>query len=83
MAPAITTLPGMAKALGGWCWKRSQRAGYIALVLVVGHLVTLGLKGWLTPEKWPAGLVPISLIALVVALVPLAVRYRLLAQRRE
>ena len=38
MSPAITTLPMMPKALGGWRWKRGQRAGYIALILVVVHL---------------------------------------------
>lgn len=77
MSPAITTLPLMAKSLGGWRWKRSQRAGYLALFLVLLHLIVLGWKGWLAPSNWPAGLVPISLIAAVVALVPLVVKRRL------
>ena len=67
LSPAITTLPMMPKALGGWRWKRSQRVGYFALLLVSVHLVVLGLTGWLTPEKWPAGMMPISLIAFVAA----------------
>jgi DMSO/TMAO reductase YedYZ heme-binding membrane subunit len=74
MSPAITTLPMMPKALGGWRWKRTQRIGYLALLLVAVHLVFLGLKGWLTPEKWPSGLVPISLIAFVMAVLPLIVK---------
>jgi DMSO/TMAO reductase YedYZ heme-binding membrane subunit len=83
LSPAITTLPMMPKALGGWRWKRTQRVGYIALALVVVHLVCLGLKGWMTPAKWPSGLVPISLVALVWALIPLVVKRRLVQEKGE
>ena len=82
LSPAITTLPMMPKALGGWRWKRSQRAGYVALILVVGHLVALGLKGWLAPGAWQAGLPPISLLACVAALVPLVVKRKLTVEKR-
>jgi len=77
LAPALTTLPGMPKAIGGWRWKRSQRAGYIALAFVVVHLVALGVKGWLAPQGWPGGIPPVSLVAVVAALVPLLVRRKL------
>lgn len=83
LSPAITTLPMMPKALGGWRWKRTQRVGYLALLLVSVHVVALGLKGWLTPEKWPAGMVPISLIAFVAAVVPLFVKRRLVKEREQ
>jgi DMSO/TMAO reductase YedYZ heme-binding membrane subunit len=83
LSPAITTLPMMPKALGGWRWKRTQRVGYLALLLVAIHLVTLGLKGWLTPEKWPAGMVPISLIAFVAAVVPLLVKRKLVKEKEQ
>ncbi len=52
LSPAITTLPMMPKAIGGQRWKRSQRAGYVALALVVAHLVVLGIKGWLAPRGY-------------------------------
>jgi DMSO/TMAO reductase YedYZ heme-binding membrane subunit len=81
-SPAITTLPTMPKALGGWRWKRSQRVGYLALLLTAAHLLALGLKGWLTPGKWPSGMVPISLIAFVVAVIPLLVKRRLVREKR-
>jgi DMSO/TMAO reductase YedYZ heme-binding membrane subunit len=77
LAPAITTLPGMPKAIGGWRWKRNQRAGYIALALVVVHLVALGFKGWLAPQGWNGWMPPISLVAVVAALVPLLVRRKI------
>jgi len=77
LAPALTTLPGMPKAIGGWRWKRSQRAGYIALALVVVHLVVLGFKGWMAPQGWHGGIPPVSLVAVAAALVPLLVRRKL------
>lgn len=83
MSPAITTLPMMAKELGGWRWKRSQRVGYLALMLTVVHLVALGLKGWLTPEKWPAGMLPISLVAVIAAVIPLVVKRKIVKEREE
>lgn len=73
VSPAITTLPMMPAAIGGKRWKRSQRLGYAALVLVIGHLVALGLKGWLAPAKW-SYMPPISLLAVVAALVPVLVK---------
>jgi DMSO/TMAO reductase YedYZ heme-binding membrane subunit len=77
VAPAVTSLPGMPKAIGSWRWKRNQRAGYVALVLVVAHLVVLGVKGWLAPGGWHGGIPPVSLVAVVVALVPLVVKRKL------
>ena len=83
MGPAITTLPMMPKALGGQRWKRNQRLGYATLVLVVVHLVVLGLKGWLAPGGWNGGLPPISLLAVVAALIPLVVKRRLVREKQE
>ena len=73
----------MAKAVGGRRWKRGQRVGYLSLLLVVGHLVVLGLKGWLAPKGWPAGIPPISLVAVLVAATPLIVKRRLVHEKRE
>ena len=82
LSPAVTTLPMMPKAIGGIRWKRSQRAGYVALALVVIHLVVLGVKGWLAPQGWHGGMPPVSLVAVVVALVPLLVRRKLLHDKK-
>jgi DMSO/TMAO reductase YedYZ heme-binding membrane subunit len=73
--PAITTLPMMPKAIGGMRWKRSQRMGYVCLILVVAHMVALGLRGWLSPEHWPWMLPPISLVAAIIAMIPLVVKF--------
>jgi len=83
LSPAITTLPMMPKELGRFRWKRSQRTGYLALALVLVHLVALGFKGWLNPAGWNGGLPPISLIATVAALVPLLVKRRWKEEKKE
>jgi len=83
LSPAITTLPMMPKALGGWRWKRSQRVGYFALLLVSFHLVALGLKGWLAPNGWTAGMPPISLVAFLAAVFPLLVKRRMVKEKEQ
>ena len=83
LAPAVTTLPMMPKAIGGWRWKRNQRLGYVALALVVVHLVVLGVKGWLAPQGWHGGIPPVSLVAVVAALVPLLVKRKLEHDKAE
>jgi DMSO/TMAO reductase YedYZ heme-binding membrane subunit len=81
LSPTITTMPMMPKALGGWRWKRSQRAGYIALSFVLVHLVFLGWKGWLAPGSWNGGLPPISLLAAVGVLIPLLAKRKRVRDR--
>ncbi len=83
MGPAITTLPMMPKAIGGQRWKRNQRLGYVALLLVVVHLVALGLEGWLAPGGWNGGLPPISLVAVLAALIPLLAKGRRVREAHE
>ena len=50
---------------------------------MVVHLVALGLRGWLAPGGWTAGLPPISLVAVVAALIPLFVKRRMVREKRE
>ena len=83
MSPAITTLPMMPKALGGRRWKRTQRVGYLALGLVAVHLVVLGVKGWMSPSDWTAGLPPISLLAFVAAVVPFVAKRKMVAEKQQ
>jgi DMSO/TMAO reductase YedYZ heme-binding membrane subunit len=74
LGPAVTTLPMLPKAIGGVRWKRNQRLGYAALAFVVVHLIALGVEGWRVPSDWYAGIPPISLVAVVAALLPLLVK---------
>jgi DMSO/TMAO reductase YedYZ heme-binding membrane subunit len=83
LGPAISMLPMMPKAIGGQRWKRNQRLGYAALVLVAVHLVALGYKGWLEPQGWHGGLPPISLLAFLIALLPLLVKGKRLKEVRD
>ena len=74
--PGIATIPGMAKAVGGQRWKRGQRMGYFALLMVLGHMVVFGWNGWRHPESWNWGLPPISLWAALVAAFTILVKLR-------
>jgi DMSO/TMAO reductase YedYZ heme-binding membrane subunit len=82
VSPAVTTLPMMPKALGGKRWKRSQRLGYLALILVAVHLVALGWKGWMAPGKW-SYMPPISLLAFLAAAHPVLVKLREMIGKRR
>jgi len=72
--PAITSLPYMYDELGADRWLRSQRVGYAGLILAAGHVLVMGLMGWLRPGDWPAAMPPITALAFVVAMVPLVLR---------
>jgi len=68
---AITSLPFMYDAVGADRWQRGQRLGYMSLFLAAGHTLVMGWSGWLVPAGWPGALPPISLVAFIVATVPL------------
>ena len=72
--PVISSLPYMYDELGADRWRRSQRVGYAGLILAAGHVLVMGLKGWLSPGDWPAAMPPITVLAFVIAMVPLVVR---------
>ncbi len=42
---------------------------WTVLAFIAGHLLSMGLSGWLTPGKWSGYLPPISLIAFVILIV--------------
>jgi len=50
---------------------------------VVVHLVAMGFKGWLTPQEWQGGIPPVSLVAVVAAMVPLLVKRKRLHDEHE
>lgn len=65
---AIVSLPSIVNSMDPRKWRSVQRSGYIALVFVLAHVYTMGIQGWLTPEGWPGGLFPISLVAFIILL---------------
>jgi len=67
---AITSLPFMYEAVGADRWRRGQRMGYLSLLLAAGHVLVMGLSGWLAPAGWHASLPPISLLAFIAAIIP-------------
>lgn len=73
-APVLTSLPNMEEALGSRRWRKSQRLGYLAQAAAAGHVLVMGVSGWLTPAKWPGSMPPVTMLAFVAALIPLLAR---------
>lgn len=40
-----------------------------AIILIAGHLLVMGFKGWLNVPGWPGNMFPISLIAFIIVLI--------------
>lgn len=71
---AIASLPSVEESMPYEKWKRVQRLGYLAFFFVLLHVLIMGLESWVTPEHWPGGLLPISLVAFIVILVAFLIR---------
>ncbi len=54
----------------------AQRLGPLALVTAEGHVLVVGVAGWLAPKNWPGGMPPITLLAFLAVAVPLMLRAR-------
>lgn len=64
---AIVSVPGIAVSMDRKTWRRILKYGPVGLFLTLLHLVMMGYKSWLDPASWPANLLPISLLAAMVA----------------
>ena len=71
---AITSLPSVEKEMDKGKWLKVQRMGYLAFASVGLHVLTMGLAGWLKPQDWPGGLLPISLVAFIVVMVTILLK---------
>ncbi|MBI2579715.1 MAG: ferric reductase-like transmembrane domain-containing protein [Candidatus Aenigmarchaeota archaeon] len=82
-AVAVTSLPSVEKGVHPRQWLFVQRLGYIAFALVLLHVTAMGWKGWLDASGWPAGMLPISLIAALAIILVLAARLLVMAFPRK
>jgi len=73
--PAITTIPFMQEAVGIKKWQKGQRMGYLGLLTALLHVAIMGYSSWFKTNTWPGYLPPITLIAFVIAAVPLYFKY--------
>lgn len=64
---AIVSVPGIADSMDRKTWRRIHKYGPVGLFLTLLHLVMMGYHSWLDPSSWPASLLPISLLAAMVA----------------
>lgn len=72
--PAVSSLPGISRALGEIPWQRVQASGRIGLGLAAAHVLFMGAPGWFKPATWPGGLPPITLLAFVAVVMALTLR---------
>lgn len=63
---AIVSIPAVSKDMDKSQWLKMQHMGYTGCILVLLHVTTMGLEGWMKPSGWPGGLLPISLVAAIV-----------------
>lgn len=68
---AISSIPGIIKPTEQEKWFAIQRLGYLGLMLIFFHVLAMGLEGWLSPNGWPGGLLPISLVAAILIILTL------------
>lgn len=73
--PAITTIPFMQDAVGIKKWQQGQRIGYFGLITALLHTVIMGVKGWWDVTSWPGYLPPITLLATIIAAIPLYLKF--------
>lgn len=73
-AVAVTGVPSISQSMSQDRWQGVQRLGYAGLVLVLLHVLSMGLEGWMTPGNWPGGMLPISLVAAIIIVVALLLR---------
>ncbi len=73
--PALAVFPADKKSTGMKKWRKRQRTGYWGLLAVFFHVTVMGYKGWLNIEGWPGYLPPITLLAAIIAVFPLLLRF--------
>ncbi len=69
--PAITTIPFMQEAVGIKRWQKGQKMGYLGLLTSLLHTGFMGFSGWFDIDNWPGYMPPLSLIATILAFIPL------------
>jgi DMSO/TMAO reductase YedYZ heme-binding membrane subunit len=72
--PAITTIPFMQEAVGIKKWKKRQQIGYLGLLTALLHTLIMGISGWFDINSWPGYLPPITMLAVMIASVPLVLK---------
>ncbi len=70
----IISIPSVAASLSPGRWKTIQRSGYYGLAFVGLHVLVMSYAGWLKPDAFQYGVIPLSLTAVLIVAVTLLVR---------
>lgn len=79
---SITSLPSVEERLHPKQWKFIQRLGYIAYILTLLHVAVMSYGYWLTPAKWSAGLLPVSLIISMIIIIVFIARILIMLKKK-
>lgn len=72
---AVTTIQGVRQAMVPGSWRVIHQKGVWVLLLLALHNVFIGVKGWLTPEKWTLGwMPPVTLLTFAILAAGILVR---------
>ncbi|MCC5927968.1 MAG: hypothetical protein JJU28_01870 [Cyclobacteriaceae bacterium] len=63
-----------AKRLAGIPWPNLKEIGYGIFALTAIHSVVQSIHKWTTPQEWPGGLPPLSILSFFIALIPIALK---------
>ena len=47
----------------------SRKVILVAMVFTAAHIFFMGYQGWLTPQNWPGGLPPITLVSFIIFII--------------
>ena len=76
---SVISLPPIEKTMIPAQWKFVKRLGYLAYILVLFHVVSMGWNGWFLASAWKYGLASISLISALVIILVLVMRVLVIA----
>lgn len=74
LSPAITSIGDVMKKLDGRKWQILQKIGYAAFSVILLHVSIIGYENWFSPNNWPGGIPPITLICVSVIAFTLIMR---------
>jgi hypothetical protein len=69
--PAINSVSVIRLSLHPETWQSRQKIGYVGLLFAAAHTAFMGYSGWFDISSWPGYLPPITLIATIIAVIPL------------
>ncbi len=72
--PAINSVTVIRASLQPDIWKSRLQIGYLGLMGTAAHTAFMGYSTWFDVQSWPGYMPPITLLATIIALIPLLLK---------